>query len=284
MTSDATWAPRRAPGETSFFFQLPLLLGAVLGALRPAAAQNPPLPPPGQAQQALQQAIMQNPGLADSLRQRLLASGLTPEQIRARLAAAGYPAGLLDAYLGAAQPGQQAPQPGAAELIASQALGLGPIPVRTDSIHVDTGLVRGHAESLHAESLAAGNYVFGVDVFRRTTTQFLPLLAGPVPPDYKLGPGDQLVLILTGQIELAYTLPVTREGFILIPDVGQVFVANVTMDQLRDVLYTRLGRVYSGVKRGPNALTRFDVSVANMRVNQVYVVGEVAQPGAYQIS
>src|SRR5207245_1228762 len=71
---------------------------------------------------------------------------------------------------------------------------------------------------------------------------------------------------------------------ILIPQVGQVFVSNLTLDQLRDLLYTRLGRVYSGVKRAPNASTRFDVSVANVRANQAYVVGEVSQPGAYQIS
>jgi polysaccharide biosynthesis/export protein len=232
----------------------------------------------------LQQAIMQNPGLADSLRRRLQGSGLTPEQIRARLAAAGYPAGLLDAYMGATQPGQAGPQPGALELTAIQALGLGPPPVRAESIRVDTGMIRVRAESLHAESLAVGNYVFGVDVFRRTTTQFLPLLAGPVPPDYKLGPGDQLVLILTGDVELSYTLPITREGFILIPQVGQVFVSNLTLDQLRDVLYTRLGRAYSGVARGAGAKIRFEVSVANVRVNQVYVAGEVKQPGAYQIS
>src|SRR6185295_5929052 len=122
------------------------------------------------------------------------------------------------------------------------------------------------------------------DALRRTTTQFLPLLAGPVPPDYKLGPGDQLVLILAGDVKLAYTLPVSREGFILVPEVGPVFVSNLTLEQLRDVVYARLGRVYSGLKRGPTATTRFDVSVANVRVNQVYVVGEVAQPGAYQIS
>src|SRR5207302_4190661 len=85
-------------------------------------------------------------------------------------------------------------------------------------------------------------------------------------------------------VELAYTLQITREGFVLIPQVGQVHVANLTLDQLRDVLYTRLGRVYSGVRRTANATTRFDVSVANVRVNQVYVVGEVSQPGAYQIS
>src|SRR5260370_9724112 len=126
--------------------------------------------------------------------------------------------------------------------------------------------------------------VFGVDVFRRTTTQFLPLLAGPVPTDSKLGPGDVLVLILTGDVELAYTLPVTREGFVLIQQVGQVFVSNLTLEHLRDVLYTWLGRVYSGVKRGSNATTRFYITVANVRANQVYVVGEVKQPGAYQTS
>ncbi|MGH7753747.1 MAG: SLBB domain-containing protein, partial [Gemmatimonadales bacterium] len=112
---------------------------------------------------------------------------------------------------------------------------------------------------------------------------FLPLLSGPVPADYKLGPGDALVLILTGDVELAYTLQVTREGFILIPQVGQLFVSNVTLDQLRALLFARLGRVYSGVRR-TNATTHFDISVANVRAVQVYVVGEVVQPGAYQIS
>jgi len=189
--------------------------------------------------------------LADSIRRRLEASGLTPEQVRARLAASGYPAGLLDAYLGPAQAGQAGPQPGLLELTAIQSLGLGPLPtLRADSIRVDTGLIRMRADSQHAESLAVGNYVFGVDVFRRSTTQFLPVLAGPVPPDYKLGPGDQLVLILTGDLERTYSLPVTREGFILIPQVGQVFVTNLTLDQLRGVLYTWPGRA----KRGPAGL------------------------------
>ena len=103
-----------------------LVLGALLGAAATTAAQNPPLPPPAQSQQALQQAALQNPGLADSIRRRLEASGLTPEQVRARLAASGYPAGLLDAYLGPAQQGQAAPQPGLLELTAIQSLGLGP--------------------------------------------------------------------------------------------------------------------------------------------------------------
>lgn len=262
-----SWVLCGARARTSPLSLLPLLLGGLLGAPQPAPAQNP------QAQ--LQQALQQNPGLADVIRQRIQQSGLTPEQVRARLSASGYPASLLDPYLGTGVVATAAP--GAAELAAVQALGLAP--VQTGGLAVDTGLqlVRGVTPAPPSE-------VFGVDAFRRSTTQFLPTLSGPVPSDYRLGAGDVLVLILTGDVELAYTLQVTREGFVLIPQVGQVFVSNLTLERLRDVLYTRLGRVYSGVRRGANATTRFDVTVANVRVNQIYVVGEVTQPGAYQIS
>ncbi|MGH7529357.1 MAG: SLBB domain-containing protein [Gemmatimonadales bacterium] len=234
-----------------------LLFAALLAA--------PQVPTPQQVQ-----AVAQQPGLGDVVRARIHESGLSPQQIRSRLVASGYPATLLDPFLGEAAP----PPPGTQELAAMQALGLPPI--TRELVSPDTGVVR--------VVVGPPSDVFGVDVFRRTTTQFLPLLGGPVPADYRLGAGDHLVLILTGDVELSYSLQVTREGFILIPQVGQVHVANLTLDQLRDVLYTRLGRVYSGVRRGANASTRFDVSVASVRANQVYVVGEVAQPSAYRIS
>ncbi len=243
-----------------------IALFVAFATVAPAAAAQQPTA--GQVQQALQQ----QPGLADMVRSRISQSGLTPDQIRARLLANGYPAALLDAYLSASAATSPI-APGAQELAALQALG---VPVLGGQLPYDTGLVR--------SARTQPSDVFGVDVFQRTTTQFLPLLAGPVPADYKLGPGDNLVLILTGDVELTYSLPVTREGFVLIPQVGQVQVANLTLDQLRDVLYTRLGRVYSAVRRGAKATAQFDITVANVRANQVYVLGEVSQPGAYQIS
>jgi protein involved in polysaccharide export with SLBB domain len=258
----------------------PLVFAGLLAwaSIAPALlAQNPTLPPLGQARSALQQALLQNPGLADSIRARLQSSGLTADQIRARLEASGYPANMLDAYLGSRTGRQTTDTSVATELAAIEALGLPPIRLPGDSLRADTGMIA--VRGARSQSL-----VFGVDALRRSTTQFLPLLSGPVPADYKVGPGDVLVLILTGDVELAYTLPMTREGFILIPQVGQVFASQLTLDQLREVLYSRLGRVYSGVRRGPTATTRFDLSVAKVRANQVYVIGEVTQPGAYQIS
>jgi len=239
-----------------------LALGLVPVATR---AQQSPLTP------AQIESLRRNPEL---IRQYIRSSGLTPDQIRSRLREAGYPETLLDAYL----PGgatRETRAPGETEMDAIQALGL-PFAQAEQALAADTGFV--------VRPRVAPSRVFGVDVFRRSTTQFLPLLSGPVPPDYRLGPGDILVLILTGDVELSYTLPVTREGFVLVAQVGQVFVANLTLDQVRDVLYTRLGRVYSGVRRGASATTRFDISVANVRSNQVYVVGEVVQPGAYRLS
>src|SRR6184192_4271923 len=262
--------PIRSPEATAHRAPRTFLVWCLLGVAVPAASQ---VPSPAQAQSALQQAVQQNPALADVIRQKIAQSGMTPDQVRARLQASGYPPTLLDAYLGAQTPGQAAPVPGTQELAAIQSLGVPGMATAGEVLPVDTGLVRAAA--------GGKSGVFGVDVFQRTTTQFLPLLAGPVPADYTLGPGDQLVLILTGDLELSYTLGVTREGFILVPQAGQMFVANLTLEQLREVLRTRLGKVYSSVARGT---TRVSVSVANVRVNQVYVVGEVRQPGAYQIS
>ena len=110
----------------------------------------------------LQQA-QQNPELADQLRQRLQQSGLTAEQIRARLQAFGYPSNLLDAYLGAAQAGQ---------VVAAQALGLSVAPSCLSTWGWWCGGWRRRARCS------------GWDAFRCTTTQFLPLLSGPVPADY----------------------------------------------------------------------------------------------------
>jgi len=293
------------------------LLSAALGA-GPLAAQVPsPLPqrPSGVTDQQMQQAIQQR-GLGDQIRQRIQESGMTPDQVRARLRSAGYPENLVDQYLGPTTPGQASPPPSLDVLRAASLLGLGDFAVSADSLlrresvafsrsdtllldslgfQVGTDSIPTRRDSLGVVRLDSAAVVrlaeqlrrphlFGLDVFRRVTTQFNPLASGPVDQDYRLGPGDELVLIVTGGVEVAYQLPVTRDGFVVIPQVGQLYVANLTLTALTDVLYGRLGQVYSGVRRGPDARTRFHVSVSRIRTIQIYVTGEVARPGAYSAS
>ncbi|MBM3908609.1 MAG: SLBB domain-containing protein [Gemmatimonadetes bacterium] len=229
------------------------------------------------------QAILQSrPDLAAQVRERIGSSGLTQAQIRDRLRAQGYDPALLDPYLGAASAGVVAP--GADVISAMQALGLSEAELTSGARSpVAEKAVDGKAE-VTTGAASEGERIFGLDLFRSTTSQFLPNLDGPVDPDYRLGPGDELVLILTGDVELAHTLQVSREGFVVIPQVGQLSVTNLSLAQLEDLLYARLGRVYSGVKRGAAATTHFSVSVARLRSVQVFVTGDVVAPGAYRIS
>jgi len=260
-------------------------------------AQSPAggIPTPQQAEAMLRA----RPELAAQLRQRLQASGLAPAQVRARLKAAGYPESLLDQVMGPAT-GQSAPAVAPDSLIgALRTLG---VVDSTDAVALRRMSLGAAANARSATSTDAstadvsrdatgagattvqydrdGHTLFGLDLFAQATTLFDANAGGPVDASYRLGPGDQLVLILTGDVEEAYTLDVTREGFVVIPVVGQIPVSSLSLGDLDSVLRKRLARVYSGI----GSTTRFSVSVARLRSNQVFVVGDVKQPGSYRIS
>ncbi len=265
------------PRVRSLARSLAILIVSAAFATSLAAQQ----PTPEQARELLRN----RPDLVQQLREKIGASGLTPDQVRARLRAAGYPENLLDPYLAGADTTQRV-RVGNNILEATRNLGIvgGE---EYDSLLTQTDSARFVLDSAKADSLSKaekGLPYFGFDVFRKATTRFQPAASGPVDANYRLGPGDVLVLILTGDVELAHELEITREGFIAIPQVGQLNIANLTLGQLEDLLYARLGRVYSGVRRGSGATTKFSVTVARLRTNQVFVVGDVVRPGSYQVS
>jgi protein involved in polysaccharide export with SLBB domain len=127
--------------------------------------------------------------------------------------------------------------------------------------------------------------VFGKSFFEPTASlQFDQLENGAVGADYRLGPGDEIILLITGDVELNYQFDVNRSGMILIPDVGQVSVSGLTISDLESRLYDRLGAVYSGISRGGDATTRFNVSLGDLRTIAVYVSGEVERPNRYPLT
>jgi len=244
-------------------------------------AQQPP--PPGTPAQAIQQTIGAR-GLQSLVRSRITTSGMTPAQVRQRLAQLGYDPTTLDPYLDSTS--AEPPAPTQQTLVVARSLGVLEAPSTEPGTPAPTTPAVS-APALPAatrEERAEALRVFGLSVFARATTQFQPVTSGPVPSTYVIGPGDELVLIITGDVELSYSLPVTREGFIVIPQVGQIWVNGLTLERVRNQLYSSLGRVYSGIRRGAGATSHFDVSLGRLRTNQVFVTGEVAQPGTYLVS
>lgn len=216
---------------------------------------------------------------------RLRDSGLTREQVRSRLRELGYDPLLADPYFDSME-GLEGEIPLAEQefLDALAALGLAQqgVDFPFDSLQLDSIALATDSLELLPDSLLV---VFGLDVFQRRSTRFDPVITGPVGDGYLLGPGDQLILFLTGDVELGYVdLVVSRQGSIIIPDVGQVFVSGQTLEQLRASLFTRLSEVFSGIREGGGATTFFDISLGRLRANQVYVIGDVQEPGSYTVS
>jgi protein involved in polysaccharide export with SLBB domain len=145
-------------------------------------------------------------------------------------------------------------------------------------LSVTTGLQEGTGRD---QILVNGIPIFGLDVFTRATSQFQPLLSGPVPDDYVLGPDDQILLMLSGEVDLTYELIVTREGFVVVPIVGRISVANLSISEFRILMRNRLASSYSGISRGTVSVA---ATITQLRTIQISVTGEVAQPGAYQLA
>lgn len=124
---------------------------------------------------------------------------------------------------------------------------------------------------------------YGYDIFRAGKGAVGPLEIGPVDPGYPIGAGDVLRLYVWGEVEFQYELTVDREGNIVIPKVGRVFVSGTRLDRLRDNLRNYLSKFYSGLVKEPPAIF-MDITLARLRQNQIYIMGEVDRPGAYSVS
>ena len=118
---------------------------------------------------------------------------------------------------------------------------------------------------------------FGAEVFRdglrdpRTIPMDLP-----VGPDYVVGPGDSLTIDLWGGISTKLVRVVDRGGRVTLPEVGPLLVSGKSIGDVQLALQKAIGTEFRD--------TSADVSVSRLRTIRVYVVGEVEEPGAYDIS
>ena len=126
---------------------------------------------------------------------------------------------------------------------------------------------------------------FGYNIFERDPALFQATTVGAVDPNYLIGPGDEIIFTLWGETQFRELLKVNREGFIFIPEVGQVFVNGLNLTLLESKLFRVLSKSYNSLNpRSGSATTFLDVSLGNLRPLRIQVLGEVAQPGAYTVS
>jgi protein involved in polysaccharide export with SLBB domain len=118
--------------------------------------------------------------------------------------------------------------------------------------------------------------VYGRQLFNGVPTTFAPVENVPVPADYVLGPGDQLLIRAWGKIDLDYRVTIDRNGQINLPKVGTMTVAGLRYAQVEGYLRSAIGALFTGFE--------LNVTLGQLRSIQIFVLGSARQPGGYTVS
>tara|TARA_Y100001935_G_C17308154_1_gene513824 strand:+ start:2170 stop:4050 length:1881 start_codon:yes stop_codon:yes gene_type:complete len=116
---------------------------------------------------------------------------------------------------------------------------------------------------------------FGYNYFSRDINFFDNV---PTPPEFKLGPGDEIILSLWGETNSREKFILNREGSIFYKNIGLINLNNKTLEQAELILSERLAEIYSTINSSENA-TNLMLEIGKIKSINVYVSGETKSPG-----
>ena len=129
----------------------------------------------------------------------------------------------------------------------------------------------------------AENQVYGQDIFNNKNLSFAPSANMATPRNYRLGPGDEVIIDVFGANQTTLTGIISPEGSINVDVLGPVYLSGMTIEEANTYLKKRLSKIYAGLNRS-SAGTSIRLSLGQIRSIQVNVLGDVQTPGTYSVS
>lgn len=127
------------------------------------------------------------------------------------------------------------------------------------------------------------NEVFGRNIFNTENLTFEPSVNLATPPDYRLGPGDEVIIDIWGTSQNTIRQEISPDGTINIEKIGPVNLSGMTVSAANDYLKRVMGKTYSGLD-APGGQLDIRLTLGSTRTIQINVMGEVMQPGTYALS
>ncbi|WP_293748926.1 SLBB domain-containing protein [uncultured Paraglaciecola sp.] len=118
--------------------------------------------------------------------------------------------------------------------------------------------------------------LYGQSLFANAPSTFSPASNTPVPANYIIGPGDELVVQLYGKENEEYRLTVGRDGNIIIPKLGPISIATMSFSEAKTYLAEQIKKQIIGVE--------LSLTMGELRSMRIFVMGEAHKPGAYSVS
>ncbi len=122
--------------------------------------------------------------------------------------------------------------------------------------------------------------IYGHSIFNSRGLTFEPNSNMATPKDYRLGPGDEVIIDIWGVSEDNIRQQISPDGRILISQLGPVYLNGMTVDEANKYLKNIFGKKYAGV----GSDTDINLSLGQIRSIQIDVLGEVSTPGTFRIS
>lgn len=146
-------------------------------------------------------------------------------------------------------------------------------------------LTAGVADVIVEEVKSAGNgpAIYGHDIFNGRTLSFEPNANLSTPDNYRLGPGDEVIIDIWGANEVSVRETISPEGDIMISQIGPVYLNGLTVAAANSKLRQIFASKYSGVS-GDDPASDVRVTLGRIRNIQVNIMGEVHTPGTFRIS
>ncbi|MDB4254261.1 SLBB domain-containing protein [Gammaproteobacteria bacterium] len=117
---------------------------------------------------------------------------------------------------------------------------------------------------------------YGLDLFKKKISTFAPTDDAPVPPNYRLGVGDQIVIYLFGTDNRSLKLQVERNGAINFPQIGPIQISGLSFDDAANLIQKTVTNKFIGVEAF--------VSMGKLKAMNIFMAGEIKVPGAYSLS
>ncbi len=125
--------------------------------------------------------------------------------------------------------------------------------------------------------------IFGKNIFNQKNLSFLPNMNIPTPEDYKLGPGDEIVIDIWGASQASLQQIISPEGSIVVDRLGPVYLNGMTIREANSYIQQKFSSVYSGISNEGGS-SQIKLTLGQIRTIQINILGEVAVPGTYALS
>ena len=134
------------------------------------------------------------------------------------------------------------------------------------------------------QDLARGDQVFGRNIFNTRNLTFEPSVNLATPANYRLGPGDEVIIDIWGASQNTIRQQISPEGTINIQKIGPVNLSGMTVSAANEYLKGALNKIYNGLNNTTDPTSDIRLTLGNIRTIQINVMGEVVQPGTYALS